>query len=420
MILKMKSEFNQIITFSVVLLILSISGCNSIALESTEIPTNPSQEQILTITDTATPTPVRQTPTQVDLEATFMPTATYYLHIDLDKYKTPAASIELAPAIVDIESAKIELPGRISYIVRGDDTTQLMVIEKDLSTREISSEYGDIVAYWWSPDGSKIVLLVYDEDSRKLIVANSYGRNPVLLQEDDMSCATDLDWSPDGEKVLWVTDSYIYLGNKSGDNVSRLVQDIDGCDIFGVDWSPTTDEILLAKYILPIDTEIFLLNLNQNRIDRITYDEANSHHPLWSPDGEKIMYRAQDEWRSTSYIYISTLQTIETKGIGIGPVMWPMGWAPDGERIMYREEWDRSCIYDFLTEENFCLADKDFTIVDWAPNPELLLVHKVDDQSALFFWDMETNQAYQVTDYSHQESDYFGHGIENAQWVPDE
>jgi Tol biopolymer transport system component len=104
----------------------------------------------------------------------------------------------------------------------------------------------------WSPDGEKIAFVsssAYDYESRgDIYVMNADGSDQTRLTN-DASSYDPVAWSPDGEKIAFVSSSDIYVMNADGSDQTRLTSTTETEDVEGhanaLAWSPDSAKIAL-------------------------------------------------------------------------------------------------------------------------------------------------------------------------------
>ena len=171
----------------------------------------------------------------------------------------------------------------------------------------------------WSPDGQKIAFITPDttpgEEKSALCVMNADGTNKTQLAEDVW---TKPSWSPDGQKIAFIT----------GDDSDLSVINVDG-----------TNKVSLI-------TTAFAGNWNSENRTRLG-------SPVWSPTGNKIAFASStyEEGYASSSASASAasftekgltgIYLINVDGTGLRKVtntetgVSSLVWSPDGEQIAF-------------------------------------------------------------------------------------
>jgi dipeptidyl aminopeptidase/acylaminoacyl peptidase len=146
----------------------------------------------------------------------------------------------------------------------------------------------------WSPDGQSLALAgdwwlcIYECSIYTLRLTDP---TPTVQQIAPMG--TDPDWSPDGEKIVYVSlsgdDGYqaLFAANADGSHISELTPRDEGA-IFGPKWSPDGKRIAFSKCIAA-RCDIYLLDYGSSVLTQLT-TAGHAYYPTWSPDGKLIAF----------------------------------------------------------------------------------------------------------------------------------
>ena len=172
----------------------------------------------------------------------------------------------------------------------------------------------------FSPDGSRIVFTRNVRDARflpgtaqnaEIFVMNVDGTGETQLTRNDQA-----DWearfSPDGKKIIYsVRSEEIWVMDSDGGQRQRLVKGAVPC------FSPD------GKSIVFIDApkgdyqyDIFLLDINSQRIRRLTNTGGYKSSPSFSADGKQVIFLAEPTASGTGIIKIIDLSDLKTTSVG--------------------------------------------------------------------------------------------------------
>jgi len=143
-------------------------------------------------------------------------------------------------------------------------------------------------------------------------------------------------WSPDGERIAFVSNSDIYVMDANGQKHRKLTNNRDGSSPF---WSPDGERIAFVSSRDDWRTsDIYVMNTDGKKIQNLTDDLWRNSVPAWSPDGKRIAFSSQrgNDWRDID-IYVmdangGNLQNLTQSFHGSG---WAPSWSPDGKHIAF-------------------------------------------------------------------------------------
>jgi hypothetical protein len=134
----------------------------------------------------------------------------------------------------------------------------------------------------YSPDGTKIAFSSWRSGSGQVWVMNADGTNPTLLQSTPTWAGTPR-WSPDGSKISYSARGAIYVIDADGTNQTQLLN--VGCCISPVvgGWSPDGTKMVMMTDRFDGNYEIYVMNADGTNLIRVTNNTADDRSPSWSP-----------------------------------------------------------------------------------------------------------------------------------------
>jgi Tol biopolymer transport system component len=168
----------------------------------------------------------------------------------------------------------------------------------------------------WSPKGDLIAYAKMDYFSDQglienpawdIFVMNVDGTQQIQLT-DDPGNELEPSWSPDGEKIVFISDSNgpdfdIYVMNLDGSNVTQLTD--DSANEFGPVWSPDAKQVVFSSDRNG-NVQLFMISIDGSNLVQLTEDSSNSAYADWSPDGERIVFESD---RDTGHANIYVMNT---------------------------------------------------------------------------------------------------------------
>ncbi|MEE9238994.1 MAG: hypothetical protein V3U58_05470, partial [Thermodesulfobacteriota bacterium] len=246
-----------------------------------------------------------------------------------------AASCGLLDSNDEIAPAKGFLAGGGQFLLFPGTASNLFHISEN--GNEIIQLTFDSLAYpdaKWSPDGRQIIAnALFGFHNDFIILFNSDGSGKEFL----LSGARAPIWSPDGNRIAYITggDVYIY-GLESGDT-THLGEGVGLETTRG--WSTEHEILVTAKrftytaegYInSTIDDEIYKMDLNGNMTQLTSDSSLRKGWVTLSHDGDYIAYYAGTRFQ----IYILSLSDTTTRTITLKrEIQFAPIWSPDGTKL---------------------------------------------------------------------------------------
>lgn len=149
---------------------------------------------------------------------------------------------------------------------------------------------GRTIAFFSDNDGFPELYLM-DAIEQTIIrkLATGYRSNDFLSLH---SFDSGISFSPDSKRIAFIAksggDEVLYVINVedgSVENKMKLPTEIARSP----DWSPVADQVVFSG-TEGGQTDLYLVDLNAKKVQRLTNDVADEHAPAWFPDGKRIVF----------------------------------------------------------------------------------------------------------------------------------
>ncbi len=211
-----------------------------------------------------------------------------------------------------------------------------------ITNRENSPQYHDSNPKF-SPDGNRIAFLrSWSHSSADVYLVDLRSGQEMALTR-DRGRLTNLDWSPDGQKIYFVSNRMINQRIWSLDLPTGALRMIKGLPIDIEDFTLSADGKTIAYVQAMIDTivEIRPLSPPSSIPPCVINSSRADDSPRLSPDGKKLVFVSNrsgfhELWLSNADC-TENAQLTHFSGHGVGSPRW----SPDGKAIVFDRSTDR-------------------------------------------------------------------------------
>ena len=227
---------------------------------------------------------------------------------------------------------------KITYVVKRAGRHELQVADADgFNPQSVLASNEPIMSPSWSPDGSRIAYVSFDQKKPVVVVQNlAQGTTHVVANYRGNNSAPA--WSPDGRSlaVALTKDglTQIYRIPANGGTPERLT-DSGGIDT-NPNFSPDGQTIAFTSD-RGGSPQIYKMPAAGGPAQRVTFEGAYNVAPRFSPDGKSIAFVQQGEGRR---FRIATLElaTGQVTVLTDGTLDDSPTYAPNGKMILYEAQ----------------------------------------------------------------------------------
>ena len=239
-----------------------------------------------------------------------------------------------------------------------EEELSIFVMDADgQNQRRLTFEPGTNIVSHWSPDGGRIAFLSFRDGGRRIYTMDTDGQNVRQITHRQRAFESAPAWSPDGKWLAFGSGDKrgwgIYLVDPQGGNETRVFHSnaskLDNSVLGRPAWSPDSRHLVFVAPWAEAWREGYA-GLVRIRVDGgiptylKTEELSQWENPVWSPDGNTLLFSARKQQRPEDAIFFMNLITSESRHFILPDIRelllesnWVFNrlvWAPDGTQLM--------------------------------------------------------------------------------------
>jgi Tol biopolymer transport system component len=270
---------------------------------------------------------------------------------------------------------------------------------------------GSQVAYFSEKDFYSVDLYLADGvtgEVRRRILKSGISSN----YETYRFINSQANWSPDGQFLAFAAkrgprDDVVIVDVKRNKQVGKIETRLSG--ITTPSWSPDGERLVFTGYDGGF-SDLFVVDRSGKNLRRLTEDKYADLHPVWSPDGKSIAF-ATDRGAATDFRTLAfgnfriAVYDLERKSARVldkmeqGKNASPQ-WSPDGRSIAFvsdRNGVSNVFLYDLDTNEAYQLTDFYTGAQGIVPLSPVLSWARQADRLAFVYFEQGKYDVYSIT-----------------------
>ena len=267
----------------------------------------------------------------------------------------------------------------------------------------------------------------------EIYVMDTDGGNLRRLTNDPGSDSAP-SWSPDGKRIVFVSDRDGHVHAKRGSPTSEIyVMDADGGNPQNLtnnpfhdsspSWSPDGKRIAFHSnrdWDNPHNIEIYVMDADGGNPQNLTNNLTEDKYPAWSPNGERIAFSARRDghfigrFGITYEIYVMDADGDNEQRLTENRQNdWHPSWSPDGKRIAFsadrRGDLENYEIYvmdaDGGNEQRLTQNRENDEYPSWSPDGKRIAFYSDRDENyEIYVMDADGGNPQNLTNHPHTDA----------------
>ncbi len=213
--------------------------------------------------------------------------------------------------------------------------------------KPVWSPSGDIVAYITANEGFLEIVLMSSKTGKQLdrITKRLFRDKYEEIRTDSTGFDQSLTWAPDGDHIAFIgkhhDTNYFFQVNILTHKLTHYLK-LDFDAVTSPNYDGTGKRVVFSA-LNDGQTDLYIIDLETQKINRLTRDPFNDTHPSWHPERNAIIYASERE-RKNRLVLIDLEEQTERTITGNQSNAISPKWLKDGDTVLFCD--DRNGVFD--------------------------------------------------------------------------